>query len=89
MQNEDQFLRDPNMNVIKQIAQFAIRLITSILSLIVLLGVGTLALGALVIATLAVVLRVKWLQRKFSKQSDPRMVNAEKSENGQYTVSGV
>lgn len=77
------------MNVIKQIAQFAIRLITSILSLIVLLGVGTLALGALVIATLAVVLRVKWLQRKFSKQSDPRMVNAEKSENGQYTVSGV
>lgn len=77
------------MNVIKQIAQFAIRLITSVLSLIVLLGVGTLALGALVIATLAVVLRVKWLQRKFSRQTDPRMVNAEKSENGQYTVSGV
>ncbi len=77
------------MNVIKQIAQFAVRLITSILSLIVLLGVGTLALGALVIAALAVVLRVKWLQRKFSRQTDPQMVNAEKSENGQYTVSGV
>jgi hypothetical protein len=77
------------MNVIRQTAQFAIRLITSLISLIVLLGVGTLALGALVIATLAVVLRVKWLQRKFARQADPRMVDAEKSENGQYTVSGV
>lgn len=77
------------MNVIKQILQFAIRVVTSLISLAVLLGVGTLALGALVVATLAVVLRIKWLQRKFSKDADPRMVNAEKTANGQYTVSGV
>lgn len=77
------------MNVIKQILQFAIRVVTAIISLVVLLGVGMLALGALVVATFAVVLRIKWLQHKFSKQADPRMVNAEKSENGQYTVSGV
>lgn len=77
------------MDVIKQIAQFVVRLIASIVSLVVLLGVGIVALGALVLATLAVVLRIKWLHRKFSKQSDPRMVNAEKTEGGQYTVSGL
>lgn len=76
------------MNFIKQIFQFAIRVVTSIISLVVLLGVGIVALGALVLATLAVVLRIKWLQRKFSKQSDPRMVDAEKTADGQYTVSG-
>lgn len=77
------------MNFIKQILQFVVRVVTSIISLVVLLGVGTLALGALVVATLAVVLRIKWLQRKFSKQADPRMVDAEKTEDGQYTVSGL
>lgn len=76
------------MYFIKEIAQFAVRVVMSVISLIVVLGVGILALGALVMATLAVVLRIKWLQRKFSKQSDPRMVNAEKTSDGQYTVSG-
>ena len=77
------------MILIKQTAHLILRVFAALLSLVVLVGAGLLALGMVTLATLAIVRRVKWLQHKFSKQQDDQIINAEKTENGRYTVSGL
>nr|WP_306266271.1 hypothetical protein [Pararhizobium sp. IMCC3301] len=77
------------MIMIKQTAQLLLRIVAALVSLVVLVGAGVLALGMLTLATLAIVLRVKWLQHKFSRQPDARIINAEKTKNGGYSISGL
>lgn len=77
------------MNLIRQTARLILRIFTALLSLVILVGAGFVALAVLSLAALAVLLRVKWLERKFSRQPDPQIINAEKTENGHYSVSGL
>lgn len=89
------------MSQLKRILQVLLGAIAGIASLVVMLFVGLMAVGALIVTSLAVVLRIKWLQRKFEKQSQHsgrakdstneqyRDISAVKTEEGSYRVSGT
>lgn len=88
------------MSQLKHFLQVLLGVFTGIASLVVVFFVGLLAVGALIVTSLAVVLRIKWLQRKFEKQSPHSKttdhtaeqyqdISAIKTEEGSYRVSGT
>lgn len=92
------------MSQMKQMAQFVFRVVAGLVSLVVMLALGLVAFGAIIMTSLAVVLRIKWLQRKFEKQNGQNAghqqarpmgkasqhdINAVKTEEGTYSVSGA
>ncbi|MFK8033257.1 MAG: hypothetical protein AB8B94_03855 [Hyphomicrobiales bacterium] len=88
------------MSQLKHFLQLVLGVFTGIASLVVMFVVGLLAVGAMIVTSLAVVLRIKWLQRKFEKQSPQsktndgsaekyRDISATKTEEGSYRVSGT
>lgn len=89
------------MSQLKRFLQVLLGAVAGIASLVVMFFVGLMAVGALIVTSLAVVLRIKWLQRKFEKQSQNSRPNgsstddhhadisAIKTEEGSYRVSGT
>lgn len=88
------------MSQLKHFLRLVLGVFTGIASLVVMFVVGLLAVGALIVTSLAVVLRIKWLQRKFEKQSPHSKtadesaeqyqdISATKTEEGSYRVSGT
>lgn len=89
------------MSQLKSMLRVVLGLFAGIASLVVMFFVGLVAVGALIVTSLAVVFRVKWLQRKFEKQSQspqsgyapsdgsPNDISAVKTEEGSYRVSGT
>ena len=88
------------MSQLKRFFQVLLGAFTGIASLVVVFFVGLLAVGALIVTSLAVVLRIKWLQRKFEKHSMSSKpaedagtryqdISAIKTEEGSYRVSGT
>lgn len=89
------------MSHLKRFLQVLLGVFTGIASLVVMFVVGLLAVGALIVTSIAVVLRIKWLQRKFEKQSPHsnsdsdaanekyQDISAAKTSEGAYRVSGT
>ncbi|MEP0519154.1 MAG: hypothetical protein ABJO09_13875 [Hyphomicrobiales bacterium] len=89
------------MSQLKSMLRVLLGLFAGIASLVVMFFVGLVAVGALIVTSLAVVFRIKWLQRKFEKQSQSRQngytpsggsqndISAVKTEEGSYRVSGT